>query len=493
MTKMTPWPWQTADVETLRANNFTALLNVDPGGTKTMISTLAIQASGAKRVLIIAPQSTHEKAWKRTVADVTGIDARIIGNNNKATKAALFDFEMGYDGVYISTGQFMIRTDISTWSGDMLIVDEVHQLSTMKSKGQRKLSGYVAADGQPLAARFTHRLALSGTPARQNVENLWGIMRLLWPHLNERGQVAYDNAYGWMGERLRFEEIWTNQIDQRTGERKKAKKWLGEKEPGRLLDEMPCVITHFRRQKCCAWHPTGFLDLDEPQELERVVELAPAQKRAIRELEEHMMTYLAGNALVTDISLTQKQRIRQICLGVPEVEFYEDAKTEEEKTRIRFETDCVSPFLDETLHILSNLPDDEPVVIYLDSQVFAEVAVKRLIAAGISAAEYSGKTSAVRESYLRDFGTKYRVLVMVSSAGATGTDGLQLVSNTEIILETPVSLTVKTQAESRQDRIGVKAQVQRYRIVDSEGYATGRISDHLAKQIALNKSLRRAA
>jgi len=487
---MTPWAWQLADVAKLRANNFTGLLNIDPGGTKTMISTLAIKESGASKVLITAPKSTHEKAWRRTIEEVLGVEARVIGNGNKAAKQALFDFEMGYDGVFISTGQFMTRTDVSSWSGDMYIADEIHQLSTMKSRGQRKLSGYVGSDGEPLAQRFGMRLALSGTPARQDLPNLWGILRFLWPELRYRGEVAYDNAYQWMADRLAYEEVYTNQIDERTGKHKTAKKWLGEKNPGQLLRDMPCVVTHFRRQRCCNWHPNGFLDLEEPQELEHFVELVPAQKKAIRELEESMMTYLRDQALVTDISLTQKQRVRQICLGVPEVKYYNDPKTNEEKTTIFFDEDCVSPFLDETLDILSKLPKNEPVVIYLDSQVFAEVAVKRLNKAGIAAAEYSGKTSNARDEYMRDFGTKYQVLVMVSSAGATGTDGLQLISNTEIILETPVSLTVRTQAESRQDRLGAKKQVQRYRIIDSEGYATGRLSEQLMKQIALNRSLR---
>ncbi len=505
----TPYPWQLNDVATLRRNDYTGLLNIDPGGTKTAISTLAIKDSGVDTVLVSAPKNTFATAWKPTVENILDMEARVIGNGLKAEKQALADFELGYPGVYLTSPQLLTRTDVANWMGDMLIVDEVHQVSTARGKAQRKVSGFSPKeDGQPLSKRFGARLALSGTPVRQDFENAWSTMRLLWPDLYKRGQVADDSYYTWLQDRMLYEEIvtgfewvpvWqrpiprnfngrTKMIDGKLhwGKVSRAKKWLTEAEPGRLLEEAPCVITHFRRQRCCEWHPNGFLSLEEPQVIGRVVELAPAQKKAIHELELHYMTYLGKHPLVTELTITQQQRIRQVCLGVPTL-----LPRENGEFSVEYADDCVSPFLNETLDILHSLPNDEPVLIFLDSQRFARIVTARLNAAGISAAEYSGRTVRDRDEYLRSFGKEYRVLVGVTSAIGTGTDSLQEKSNTEIWLEIPVSLTNKEQGESRLDRVGARKQVQRYVVKDSEGYAEGRISDLLQKQLKLNESLRR--
>src|SRR5690606_24536750 len=119
---------------------------------------------------------------------------------------------------------------------------------------------------------------------------------------------------------------------------------------------------------------------------------------------------------------------------------------------------------------------DEPVVVFLDSQKFASVVTARLNKAGVSAAEYSGATVKDRDEYLRKFGSEYRVLVGVTSAIGEGTDGLQHKSSTEVWMETPVSLTMQTQSQSRLDRMGQAKQVQRFVLLDSEGYAEGRVS-----------------
>lgn len=504
----TPYPWQLADVERLRANNFTALLNVEPGGTKTAISCLAVRESGARVVLVCAPKNTFATAWVPTVRAILGVEARVIGNGLKRERVALADFELGVPGVYLVTPQLLARSDVSNWSGDFLVVDECHKTATPRSKAQRKLGGFTAADGEPLGQRFRHRLALSGTPIRQNFENMWSLMRFLWPDLDNAGQIADHSYYRWLGDRMVFDEVVTGfewvpvrpdapapegarrkTVDGQEfwGRVAKAKKWLAEAEPGRMVGEMPCVITHYRRERCCDWHPDGFLDLDEPQVVHRTVELHSKQRKAIRELEKHYMTWLGENPLVTELTITQQQRIRQICLGVPTVTFKDSGEAE-----VTFDPDCVSPFIDELLEILGSI-SDEPVVVFLDSQRFASVVTERLNRAGVPAAEYSGATVKTREGFLREFGSQYRVLVGVTSAIGEGTDGLQHVSSTEVWLETPVSLTYQTQGQSRLDRVGQRKQVQRFVLLDSEGYAEGRVSSLLEKQLKINASLRRGA
>ena len=378
-----------------------------------------------------------------------------------------------------------------------------HNVSKAGSKGQRKLSQYKFGDPTPLSKRFTHRLALSGTPFRNSFERAWAIMRFLWPDLNAREQIAYYDYYMWCKARMTSEEVvtgfeWvTYPIEEARvkwiggvkhwGKVTKATKWLRESEPGRLLSEAPCVIRHFRREHCCEFHPNGFLPLDEPTVTERVVELLPAQKKAIRELEDHYMTWLDSKPLVTELTITQRQRIRQVCLGVPTLTIGVNDEGDD-ITTVTFDTDCPSPFYEELTNILEEL-GDEPVAVYLESQKFARVITERLNDDGYSAFEYSGQTTKDREENLTKFGTEYRILVGVISAVGVGTDGIQNVCNNEVWIEQSVDETMNTQTQARTDRLGAKKQVQRFVILDDLGYAAGAMNARLAKALELRKSL----
>ena len=487
---MQPWDWQAADLRKLAENDYTALINIEPGGGKTALSLWGMQDSGADVTLIVAPQPTHEHAWIPT-GEKLGLEIRPIANTGrKAQKDAMMDFKMGYPGVYLTTPQLLTRADTSDWMQDLLIVDEGHYLNNPGKQGQKAL--------QRLAGTSGGRMFLSGTAWRNNFTRAWSVMRFLWPELYRRHEVAYDSYYMWCRDRMTSEQVYTNQKDQ-WGKPKTVTQWLNEEEPGKLLSEAPCVIIHKKREECCEFHTVerqgyaGFLNLTEPQVIEHTVELTRVQKKTITDLEEQYLAFLNDNPLLVDLPITMQQRIRQVCLGEPEVEDYqvEDEFGEMlDKQRLWFKEDCKSPFADTLIDILRE--DEEPIVVYLDAQSFATPLVARLNKAGYPAFEFSGATRGTRDADLQEFGKKYRVAVVVISAGGTGLDGLQKISNTEVWLERSVDETNNIQAESRQDRLGGRGQVQRHIIMDSEGYAEGRYSKQIAKKLALNETLRLA-
>lgn len=483
------YDWQRKDVDDLASKGCVGLLAYEPGAGKTVCACTVIVESKAEVTLIVAPKSTFNSAWLPTLQKF-GLEGRVIGNSTKAQRSALFDFILRMPGVYLTTPQMVGRksTDTSDWGGDLCIIDELHMTVTPKTGVQRRVSGYTSEEASnSLAAKFPMRVGLSGTPLRQAFENAWAVGRFLYPELDGRGQVAHRNQIMWAYDRMTYEEIYTSRRD-RNGDVVKVRKYLNESEPGKWASECPSIYIHKRREKCCEHpdHANGFLRTDAPQVIERQVKLAPAQKKAVREMEDMLVTYLEDNPLIADIPLVQAQRIRQLCLGVPTLS-YDD----EGKVGVDWDVNCESPFLDETFQILSELPEDEPVLIYLDSRKFATVTVDRLNAAGISAAEYSGRTVKDRDRYLEEFGTKYRVLVAVTSAFGTGTDGAQKKCSTEIWLEQPVKLVDRIQVEARTDRIGSKGQTQRFYVLDDSGYASGRIDDHVQKRLMVNRSLRR--
>lgn len=483
-----PFEWQEKDLRTLHENNYVALLNMEMGSGKTALATWAIERSQSERVLIVAPDPTHASAWVPTVRDLLNKEARPIGNTGKARKEALFDFEWKTPGIYLCSPQFLTRTDVSEWDGDMLVIDEVHLLSKAGSKGSKKLID--------VATRFEKRLALSGTAWRNSFERSWSTMRALWGQTEYlRGEVAHSNNFIYLRDRMTFEEVYTSQRNP-DGTPKVAKKWLNEAEPGKLVSQMPCVIIHKRREQCCEYHPTGFLEMDAPNVYTHTIELTSKQRRAIKELEQSSIAWLEDNPLVVDLPITQKQRIRQLVLGEATVKDFlaEDADGNEVvKQTIEFSEDCKTPMVDLMLEKLEAL-GDEPVLIFLESQRFAEVLVKKLEKAGISAFEYSGATKKNRDENLTKFGRgkEFRVCVGVLSAISTGVDSIQRVCKTEFWAESSVDLTVNLQAQGRAERTGAIGQIDRHYFVDELGYATGQMSEQLAKKLALAATLRKA-
>lgn len=466
---LTPLPFQLHDVETLARNNFTALIRSQPGGMKTMTAVLAMQRADADVNLVIAPLGTHRSAWLPTFQD-RGIDARVVGNAGKAQKQALADLEWGVKGTYVMTPQLFTRMDVSTLTPDFLTVDEAHVLSQPKSKGQRNLSGYYHDKGISAGAR----LALSGTPFRRSFERAWSLTRFLWPELEDAGQIAYKNFYAWRNQRMEWQKDYFSPD---------GRKYIGEKNPGQLVSEMPCYIFHAKRENCCQFHPNGFLPLEEPQLLEREVILLPEQKKAKQTLEESYIAWLGNNPMVVDLPVTLQIRLRQVALGVPSV----SAEGE-----VTFDLDCKSPIMDEAIDIMHSL-GDENAVVYTSSQQFARVAVHQFQQAGISAGEFSGANVKVREDNLERFGTDLRVLVVTLASGSTGLDSIQKKCSTEIWLDEHVDDVLTEQAESRADRYGAAKQVQRFRLYDDVGVTRGIVSKNLVQRLAMNRSLRVAS
>lgn len=487
MEEFKPYPFQEADLQTLAENNYTALVNIQTGGGKTPLAVWAAMRSGAERVLIVTPQNTF-KGWIKTVKALSGQDLRVIGNSLKAQREAMLDFRTGFPGWYAVTPQLMghPKTSISGWDVDMIISDEVHNYNRPDGKTSKKWI--------ELAHKAPMRLALSGTPARRDFSRMWTNMVYLWGDtLYRRGEVAHSNSWVWQRDRMIGTEIYTSQRNY-DGTPKKVIKWESEKEPGRLLREAPCVIQHFRRERCCEFHPEGFLSHEEPMVIERTVSLLPEQKKIIRQLEDQYIAWLDSEPLVVDLTLTQKMRIRQVCLGVPTLEEFEVVNEDgvaEVKQTLNFEPDCKSPVADEVLDILNHLDDNEPVIVHVESQRFARVLTGKLNAAGYSAAEYSGQTVKERDSYLERFGKDIQVIVGVTSAIANGTDGLQERSSVEIYAETHIDDTLVEQSQARLDRMNSKGQVMRFVIVDDLGYATGQLGSQLTKRLAIRQSMRK--
>lgn len=347
-----------------------------------------------------------------------------------------------------------------------------HQLSKPMSKGQRKLSGYAPKRDKPISKQVGAVMALSGTPFRNDFQRAWSVTRLLWPELSGFGQIADAQHDRWC--RYRMNSEYDNFSYSKI-------KYTTERNPGQLFSEMPYVVQHLAREQCCAFHPTGFLSLEKPNEIVYEVPLLPSQVKVIKDLEKMSMAWLEDNPLIADLPIVMAGRIRQAVIG--EMRIDNDGN-------VAYADNAKSPIIDTAIEI-AHEHDGEPVVVFTASQKAAELATVKFIKAGFSAVEVSGDYRTTRVEDLAGFGTKYQIAVCVIAAVGTGTDGLQRHSNVEIWLDRDLDSTNNIQAESRLDRIGATKQVQRYILRDQTGYAEKRYTRETMIRTSIEQSTRR--
>lgn len=182
------------------------------------------------------------------------------------------------------------------------------------------------------------------------------------------------------------------------------------------------------------------------------VELSRTQRKMYDDLEQKALTFLGENPLALSIPMELDLRLRQMTLGVPS--FNEDGAVD-------YKEDCKSSKLDAMMDIIADLPEDEPVVVWVHSQKFIKAVLHRLRKAGISCIEVSGKS---RGDFQAMIDGTVRVIVAQHEAMSEGVDGLQRVCHTEIWLSQSNSLVINEQATGRLNRQGQTTAVNRFLI-----------------------------
>lgn len=470
MTRLTPYPFQEADIEELLRHNATGFVVAETGAGKSLIAIETGLRSGAETILVVAVRGTIPDVWVEGIraqdpdANVQVINGDAEGRNAKA------ELEWGMPGWYIVTPQLFTLRDWTHVRPDLAIVDEAHLLGNRDGKGSKKL--------RKLKAK--RRMVMSGTMVRNKAENFWPLLRWVYPHLNEPYQLADIAPNRWVATYMA-----TKYSKHRPGNIEVT----GELVPGRIAGEIPCYIQHFKRRECCAFHPKGFLeDLPEPIVMKRVVDPTPAQKRAIARMEKDYIAWLDGNPLVAKLPIVARTRLRQMALGVPSVIPATDNEVEE----VYFENDCESPIIEDIFDWIEEHPDEQ-VLFITSSQKFASVVTHRLKKAKYTAFEYSGQaTGSQRDRAKQQFREgKLRFIVGITSAIGTGVDGLQHATNILWEIDESDDLTDNIQAEGRLDRRGQSKQVVHIKSVVRGTMSEKKFGQQLAKRMALAETLQR--
>ena len=466
---LTPYDWQMADINKALASmnqEVGALIASDPGAGKTLVTTEILKGLDVKCVLIIAPQGTHKSAWLRTLKRQGFADEVHLLVGTPKGKKNLGRLRWGEPGVYITTPQWFAR---QKWAGikpDAVVYDEIHMATAYGSAGQKKL--FELGD-------VKYRIGLSGTPVRNKFENAWSLVKWIEP-----AKIQLD-FWAWRVSACLTE------YDRFAPQNRRV---IGERVPGALFNSLTCYIQHRHREKCCDFHPEGFLaGLEEPLRIERLIDMTPAQSKFYREIENALATDILNEAgdevrINAEMLLTARGMLRFCAIALPTV----DAET----NKLKLSEDSPSPKLDALIEDLPSFEGKHTLVLTHSKQA-ANLAVHRLKRAGYSVEGWTGDvTKTRRDDILTRFrGGELEIIVGVISAMGVGLDQLQEVCNNLVWLSVDDDASNNTQAIARLDRIGQQKRVISREYISSKTLDEGFLGAKLAKVMELERSTHR--
>lgn len=291
--------------------------------------------------------------------------------------------------------QIKKRVRLKTWEKvvpDLIIADESHRQSTRHTNGNDTLKGL----------KSTWKLALSGTPSANKFENFHGILSWLWPDHTERSFAIW-------------KQKWCLTATQYVPGGRAIQKVVGEKVPGALVASLPC----YTREEV----------LDAVPAAEVIpVTMTAEQMRVYVALETELLAWVKDHPLSIDWPVTLQSYLRLVTLAEPTVQMVRNSDKQAEVQQVHFAEDAPSAKFDATMALLNGRWAGENVFLISHSQRWAHRLTQLLRSAGVSAEEYSGKTSPKERERIKGAFSRgeVRVLVAVIAATKLGLDGLQL-------------------------------------------------------------------
>jgi len=453
--RLVPTPEQQGAIDRIVSEQTRAALNASAmGAGKTLKAVEIAIGLNAKRILVIAPLNTR-LGWQVTFQrQGVELDFKWIRNSTHG-KDSLRDWEWGQPGIYFVGVEYFTRlgwegsgkrSNVWTHQPDLAIFDEVHRSQNRKSKTHKTL--------RQLRAGF--KLAMSGTPTGNSFSGAWAVTKWLWP------DVIENSYWTWV-------ERWcATEYDHFAPG---GKKIVGEREPGNFFNSLPCYIRIESEMDT---------DLLEDQVY---VELTAQQRKAYRELEERMVTWVNERPLVVEFPISLRARLRQATLGMFSI-------TDDDV--ITFDNDCKSSKIDAMMDILKDDFEGESALILTDSKKFANVVAHRLEEGGHSIAQWHGDISdRLREEAKQDFVSgSCKYIIAVIAAIAEGVDGLQHGTRNILWLNRSDNRILNEQVVKRVHRQGQEETVRSIELVAIDTYDSGVLSSQIRAALEMNMTLK---
>lgn len=191
------YPYQERAVKFLQFRKGCAGLFQEMGTGKTRVALTYCQREQLDRVLIVAPISVAS-VWEQEIRKL-GMDVIAVNltSGSVVQRRQMIDFwkeQQHYDAkpVYIivnyeSFWRMPLRQAIQLWRPEMIILDEAHRIKGRTTK-QAKFA-------HALVAVTTHRLALTGTPVTNGLQDLFSVYKFIDPSVFGTRYADFESRY----------------------------------------------------------------------------------------------------------------------------------------------------------------------------------------------------------------------------------------------------------------------------------------------------------
>lgn len=277
--------YQQQDIHFLQAIPHVAIFNQQRTG-KTPTLCQLLHERQLKQNIIVAPASTLYK-WKEEYLTWNGGKAEVVAGSKTKRLQLYQTFEgtlvMGYETLRNDIEEILKSRQV-----EALVLDEAHRLRNVKSLQAKACF--------KLGKKAQHRIAMSGTPAYNKADNLYGILHFLYPDL-------FTSYWQFVGYYFHLEE----KVIYPGGMPKKLQEIGGirqdrEQELSQFLE---LISVQRKREEVMAWLPQ--------KDYERVsLQLDKKQRKAYDEIVKFWET--ADGTVVTQNQLDRLLRLRQICV-----------------------------------------------------------------------------------------------------------------------------------------------------------------------------------
>lgn len=458
------------------------ILGLGTGTGKSLVGAEIIRGRSAKRVLIIAPNSTFD-GWANHVEWQMGVKLLRCGNtafrytrvpdpndrlnlqtvkiSSGEAKANLLACQSGESGVYFVGREFFAsqcftkaksgkKVRINAWDKkapfDLVLFDENQQAAT-PGNAQERAWKYLKAD---------LKIPSSADWFGSRVENMYYVARDLWG--DEWVKSEFGDFDKWV-------EDWMEKQYNHFSYRKYDV--VGEQWPGAFASALPLYVTA----------PPSFAP---PKPEPRIVDLSTEERRIYDQFNKNLAAMIDNNLIVAENQLTLRIRLRELSLAAFDIVDLDDGKQ-----TIEFKPGAKSSKLEEVKRILSDYHDDK-FVIFTHSAKWARWAANELrLADSWTGALNDRERKEVKDKFLSG---DTRILIATPEAAGVGIDGLQRVCRNVIFVSYSDQPLMNDQAIARIARTGQERSVNVWEIIARDTYDQGQISNLLQAAIVRSGS-----
>ena len=338
--------------------------------------------------------------------------------------------ECGGDLEKITEAQCQVHVkELNLINFNSVIADEAHRMKNGASLTTRAVK---SATGDA-----NIRIALTGTPIADTLEDLWSILNWLWP--NE-----------WPGKSKFLTRTVESTFDQRG-----FYKWWGVKSTMRdeFFASFHPIMRRMTKEVVLPFLPPVVRE-------RRDIEMSPKQKKAYIQMRDHMLAELDdGVTMAVTSPMTVTQRLLAFASSFCEAEFepYQelDEKTGEMVDKVHTHITLINPSnkVDAFMDDIEDFGTDQ-VIVFATAPELLKLLGEKMDAKGIKHGfVIGGMDEDEKQNYIDRFQDgKLQFILVTTSAGGTG---LTLTAaNTAVYLQRPWSMIEDQQSEGRNLRIG---------------------------------------